>query len=127
MNGSEFHITRLATGLSGAELAKKINKSARTLREYEARKFEPAQESAQGLQDIFHSMTEKLEPLMHLRTNAPTKTFYLYDSVETLHAAHPGEYDTWTLEMYRHYLTHAITILTLKNIPYRILNPKKDK
>lgn len=126
MNGSEFHITRLATGLSGADLATHTGKSARTLRGYEARKFEPVEESSQALEAIFHSITDKLKPLMELRAGSATKTFWLYDSTEELHVAHPGEYDNWNLDTYREYLAHAITILTLKGISYRILNPKAD-
>ena len=127
LNGSEFHIHRIALGLSNAKLAKLLGKGARTLASYEALTFEPVPEVEEKLSALLEEMTAKLEPLMALKAGSKaTKTFWLYSTTEELHQAHPEEFGHWDIETYREYLAHAIVILKLKKISYRILNPSVD-
>ncbi len=128
MNGSTFHIIRLALGFSNAKLAKRLRKGARGLASYEAREYEPPAEVSQQMTELLEEMTSKLEPLMALRAGSQTtKTFWLYRTTEELHQAHPEEFADWDIENYRQYLAHAIVILQLKGIAYNVLSPAVDQ
>lgn len=126
INGSQWHIIRTALGLSNAQLAKRVGRGPRTIASYELREYDPTPETENKITEEFNTMLTKLEPLISLRTGTSTRTFWLYRTTEELHQATGEEYATWNIEMYRQYLAHAITILSLKKIPYRILSPEHD-
>lgn len=126
INGTQLQITRHALGLTVKAFGSLVGKYERSIREYEARKYEPSEEVTSKAQTALADMAEHLKPYLELRNSTRTpRVLTAYSTAEELHAAAP-EFAEWTLEQHKAFLAHVATVLTAKDIEFIIVNPVHD-
>ena len=126
INGTQLQISRLALGMTVKAFGNLVGKYERTIREYEARKYEPSQEVTATTQTALADMAEHLKPYLDLRNGFTTpRVLTAYSTTEELHSKEP-QFTGWTLDQHKTYLSHVSAILTAKEIDYIILNDKFD-
>lgn len=127
INGTHLQIARLALGMTVKAFAATVGKYERSIREYEARKYEPSEEVTTATQTALAELAEHLKPYLELRNGHKTpRVLTAYSTVEELHAAAP-EFSQWSLEQHKAFLAHVAAILTAKEIEFIIINPIHDK
>ncbi|WP_237218702.1 helix-turn-helix domain-containing protein [Rothia nasimurium] len=128
MSTPYFRIARISLGLTANEIGKRIGKSLRSVRLYDAGELNPAPETLALTADLVTDMSQRLEPYISVRSGTH-KTFTLFDygSDEELHAYTNGEYDGWTLGQYRSFLGHVVMVLEAKGISYQFVQYESEK
>ncbi|WP_421084832.1 hypothetical protein [Rothia nasimurium] len=126
MNGTQLQISRLALGLTVKAFGALVGKYERSIREYEARKYEPSEEVTTATRAALADMAKHLKPYLELRNgNKTPRVITAYSTEEELHAAAP-EFAEWSLDQHKMFLSHVAAILTAKDIEYIITTPSFD-
>lgn len=126
MYGLRLRIARFALGLSQAKMAPLVHKGLKTIKQYENGDYQPPASVVEIVDEELNIMAKKLMPFMELLSGQTPPTLWLYSSAEELHQ-HQPEFSDWSLDTYNAYLGHAIAILTINRVSYRVTSKEYEK